>query len=103
MDTLKKKNGNKFLVFDSANENIEVLKKYAGLQYVIKNEIETTNECKKGKYSTNFMKVKFNSDNNLPLNKTLKLHNMTISIRFVFEEDYKLYPQVYLGECLYEL
>ena len=49
------------------------------------------------------MKVKFNSDDNLPLNKTLKLHNMTLIIRSLSEEDGKFYPQIYLGECLYEL
>ena len=49
------------------------------------------------------MKIKFNSDDNLPLSKTLKLHNMTIVIRSVFEEHSKVYPQVYLDECLYEL
>ena len=38
---IKEKNGSKYLVFDSADENNEVLKKYAGLWYVIKNEIET--------------------------------------------------------------
>ena len=46
---------------------------------------------------------KFNSDNNLPLNKSLKFHAITITIRPLFEEGGKLYPQVYLGECLYEL
>ena len=38
---------------------------------------------------------KFNSDDNLPLNKPLKFHLMTITMRFVFEEDDKLYPQVF--------
>ena len=49
------------------------------------------------------MKIKFNSDGNLPLNKALKFHNITISIRSVFEEDCKLYPQVFLDNTLYEL
>ena len=49
------------------------------------------------------MKIKFNSDNDLPLNKQLKFHNMTITVRFVFEEDVKLYPQVLLDDTLYEL
>ena len=40
------------------------------------------------------MKIKFNSDDDLPLNKLLKFDNMTLIIRFVFEEDGKLYPQV---------
>ena len=99
----KEKNGNKYLAFDSANENNEVLKKYAGLWYVIKNEIETVNDGKKGEYGKNFMKIKFDIDDNLPLNKTLKLHNMAIVIRSVFEEDDTFYPQIYLDQCLCEL
>ena len=39
----------------------------------------------------------------LPLNKTLKLYNLTIIIRSVLEEDDKYYPQIFLDECLYEL
>ena len=46
------------------------------------------------------MKIKFNSDDNLPLNKILKLHNLTIIIRSVFEEDSKYYPQVFLDDLL---
>ena len=49
------------------------------------------------------MKIKFNSDDNLPLNKTLKLQNITIIVRSVFKEDGKYYPQIFLDECLYEL
>ena len=49
------------------------------------------------------MKTKFNSDDNLPLNKPLKFHSMIITIRSVFEEDRKLYPQVFLDDTLYEL
>ena len=49
------------------------------------------------------MKIKFNSDDDLPLNKILKLHNVTIIVRSVFEEDGKCYPQFFLDECLYEL
>ena len=41
------------------------------------------------------MKIKFNSDNNLQLNKQLYFHNMTITIRSVFDKDGKLYPQVF--------
>ena len=49
------------------------------------------------------MKIKFNSEDNLPLNKPLKFHNMTITIRSVFEVDGKTYPQVFLDNPLYEL
>ena len=49
------------------------------------------------------MKIKFNSDDDLPLNKLLKFHLMTITIRHVFEENGKLYPQAFLDDTLYEL
>ena len=49
------------------------------------------------------MKIKLNLDDDLPLNKPLKFHLMTITVRSVFEEDGKIYPQVFLDDTLYEL
>ena len=49
------------------------------------------------------MKIKFNSDDDFPLNKPLKFHAMIIIIRSVFEEDCKLYPQIFLDDALHEL
>ena len=49
------------------------------------------------------MKIKFNSDDDLLLNKPLKLHMMTVTIRSVLEEDGELYLQVFLNDALYEL
>ena len=49
------------------------------------------------------MKIKFDSDDDLPLNKQLKFYNIVITIRSVFEEDSKNYPQVFLDDTLYEL
>ena len=49
------------------------------------------------------MKIKFISDDNLPLNKPLKFHLMTIIIRCIFSEGGKFYPQVFLDDALYEL
>ena len=46
------------------------------------------------------MNIKSNSDDDLPLNKQLKFHNMVITIRSDFEEDGKLYPQVFLDDTL---
>ena len=91
-----------------ANENNEVQKNYNELWDGIKIEIETINGGKTSKHCStehdkDFMKIKFDSDDNLPLNKKLKPHNMTIVIRSVFEEHGKCYPEVYLDECLHEL
>ena len=69
----------------------------------VKYRIQTINADKSGEYDKNDMKIKFNSDNDLPLNKILKLHMLTIIVRSFFEEDGKYYPQVFLDECLYEV
>ena len=39
------------------------------------------------------MKIKFNSDDDLPLNKQLKFFNLTIIFGTIFEEDGNYYPQ----------
>ena len=54
-------------------------------------------------YEKDHMKIKFNSNDNLPLNKPLNFLNITITIRSVLEEDGKLYPQVFLDDTLYEI
>ena len=54
-----------------------------------------TIDNKPGEYELDFMKIKFISDDNLPLNKTLRLHNLTVVVRSFFEEYGKYYPQVF--------
>ena len=58
------------------------------------------NECD---YEKDYLKIKFYSDDDLTLNNSLKFRLMTITIRHVFEEDGKFYPQVFLDDTLYEL
>ena len=70
---------------------------------VIKSKIKTINGGKEGEYGKDFMKIKFDTDDDLPLNEPVKLHMVTIIVRSVFQEGKKLYPQIYLDECLYEL
>ena len=69
----------------------------------IKNEIKAINGGEENNYGKDYMKTKFNSDDDLPLNKLLKFHLMTIIIRCVFSEDGKFYPQLFLDDTLYEL
>ena len=98
---IEEKRINKYLVFNSTDANKELLKKY-NIFNGIRNKVKkiSGNECDYEKY---YMKIKFNSDDDLPLSKQLKFHNMIITIRSVFEEDGKLYPQVFLDDTLYEL
>ena len=99
---IEEKNENKYLIFDSTDENKDLLKKCNDVWSGIKNKIEAISSDQ-WDYEKDCMKIKFNSDDDLPLNKSLKFHNMTIIIRSVFEEDGKPYPKVFLDDTLYEL
>ena len=49
-----------------------------------------------------YIKIKFNSDDDLPL-KTLELYNMVIVVGCDTHEGKKYYPQIVLDECVYRL
>ena len=66
---IKENNKNKYLVFNSTYENKEIFKKYGELWDGIKNKIEPINDGKKCKYDKDFMKIKFDTYDDLPLNK----------------------------------
>ena len=96
VDILKKKNGNQYLIFgDYASENKALIKKYADVWDGIKNEIKAINSGEENNYGRDYTKIKFDTDDDFPLDKSLKFHVMTIFIRSVFEEGAKLYPQVF--------
>ena len=99
---IEEKNGSKYLVFDSTDENRQVLKNTQNFGMVLRNEIKTINEGKEGEYGKDFMKIMFDTDDNLLLNKPLKLRMLAIIVRSVFQEHDTFYPQVYLDELLYE-
>ena len=103
-NSVEEKHESKYLAFDSmellsTDENKEVLEKYTELW----DEIEMINGGENDEYGKDFIKIKFNTDDNLPLNKPLKLHLLTMIVRCIFEEHNKFYPQLCLDKCLYEL
>ena len=69
----------------------------------IKYEIKTINGGKENYYGKDYMKIKFDSEDVFPLKKPLEFLLMDIIIRSVFEEDGKLYAQVFLDYALYKL
>ena len=69
----------------SSDENKEVLKKYNELWDGIKDDIETINDGKVGEYDKDFIKNKFDTDDDLPLNKPLKIPTMTIVVRCILK------------------
>ena len=90
------------MTFDSTDEYKDLLKQFNDVFNGIRDKIK---EISNGEfvYEKDYVKIKFNSDDNLPLNKALKFHIMTITIRSIFQEDGKNYPQVYLDDALYKL
>ena len=92
----------KYLIFDSTDENKELLKRYDDVFNGLIDKIKKIDDDWL-EYTKDYTKIKFNSDDNLPLNKPLKFYQMTVTIRYVFSEDNKLYPQVFLDEALYSL
>ena len=68
---IEEKDVNKYLVFDSTDENKELLKKYNDVFNGIRDKIKevSSNEWD---YEKDYMKIAFNSDDDLPLNKPLK-------------------------------
>ena len=92
----------KYLVFDVRDENKELLKRYDYVFNKIMSKIKKIDDDWLA-YTKDYTKIKFNSDDNLPLNKPLKFYQITITIRCVISDDNKFYPQVFLDEALYSL
>ena len=49
------------------------------------------------------MKIKFESDDDLPFGKTFSISDMIIVAASVLEKNGKHYPQISLHECAYKL
>ena len=92
----KEKNSEKYLIIDSANKYEEV---WSG----IRPEIKTLNGGKKWFYEKSYASIGINTDDDLPMDKQLKFPTQTIIIRCVLQNGEKLYPRIYLDECLYQL
>ena len=65
----------------------------------IKSSVEKINNNKSGEFEKDYMKIKFESDDKLLLNKQLKFLSVTIAIRSVLEDDGKYYHQAFLDDC----
>ena len=92
----KEKNGEKYLIIDSTEKYKEV---FSG----IRSEIKTLNGGKELFHEKNYARIGVNTEDDLPLNKLIKFPTLTIIIRCVFQKGKKLYLEIYLCKCLYEL
>ena len=100
---IEEKEGNKYLNIAFTDNNDEVLEQYKEVLSGINSCIEKINNNKSGEYEKDYMKIKCDSDDKLPLNKQLKFLSVAIVIRTVFEDDRKYYPQDFLDDFLYEV
>ena len=82
---IEEKESNKYLIFDSTDENKELLKRYNDVFNELIDKIKKIDDDWL-KYTKDYTKIKFNSDDNLPLNRSLKFYQMTITIRCVFSD-----------------
>ena len=92
--------GSKYLNIALTDNNSEVLKKYAEVWSGIKDQIKKINDGLVGECGKDYMKIKFDSGDNLPLNSVLKFRILTIIIRNVFKKDGKYYPQIFFDDSM---
>ena len=94
-------NKSKYLMLVPA-ERKEKIKKYEEQWSKIRDLIRSITK-NSDNYFEKYMKIKSNSDDELPLNKTIEIPGMIIIVRTIFLENNKNYPQVFSRECLYKL
>ena len=92
--------GDKYLIFAFTDKNREALEIYTELWGEIKDQIEIISDNRPK--LKDFGKIKFESDDDLPLSKILNIPVFIIVVESVFKENNNDYPQVHLHECLYE-
>ena len=94
--------GDKYLIINS--ENGDIMQKYQDVFNGIKEIIKKINNYKQPiKYDDNYLKIKFNEDDNIPLYKSIYFPTITIIIRSITKKDDKYYPQLFVEDCLYEV
>ena len=80
----------------------DVLRKFANIWKSIRAKTEE-NTGGIVQYDKDYMKIKFESNDNLPIDNIVNMHQVTIIIRSVFAQNGKFYPQLFLDDALYEL
>ena len=94
--------GDKYLIINSKNGDI--MEKYQEVFNGIKEIVKKINDYNQPiKYDDNYIKIKFNTDDDIPLNKIIYFPTVTIIIRSITKKNDKYYPQLFLDDCLYEV
>ena len=99
---IEESNENKYLIFASTDKNKEAVENYTELWNEIKYQFKMIRGNKPIERGKGFMKIKFESDGDLPLAKILSIPVCIVTVGSAFQENDNYYPQVHLHECLYE-
>ena len=92
----KEKNDEKYLILDSTKEHESIWSE-------VRSEIKRINGGEKVFYEKNYCKIGINTEDDLPLKKSLKSLTLIVNINLVLGVNNELYPQIYLDECFNEL
>ena len=93
--------GDKYLIISS--ENGDIMQKYQEVFDGITKIIKKINDNSYPIKYDNYIKIKFNTNDNILLNKIIYFPTITITIRSVTQKDGKYCPQLFLDDCLYEV
>ena len=98
---LEEVDGNKYLIISS--ENRDIMQKYQevfdGIKKIFKKIYDLSQPII---YDDNYTKIKFDTNDNISLNKIIYFPAVTIIIRYATPKGDKYYPQIFLDECLYQ-
>ena len=98
----EEKDEDKYLTINS--ENGDIMQKYQEVFDGIEEITKKINDYSQPiKYDDDYMKIRFNTDDHILLNKIICFPRITVIIRSVTQKDGKYYPQLFLDECLYEV
>ena len=94
-----KGSSDRYLVIDLSNK--DVLNVFDNMFNFISNKINKIDGDDKNVYG--YIRLKFNSDVDLPLDKLIKFHTLTVIVACVIHKGDKFYPEIYVDEGIYEL
>ena len=100
---IDKINDKKYLNISVTPGNGDISLAYEKMWNNTRKGIKEVNDKKDVKYDRNLKRIKFECDDDLPLDKLLKLHRLVLIIRHVIEINEKYYPHIFLEICYYEL
>ena len=99
---IEKSGENRYLIFASTEKNKVMLRIYKELWDEIKEQTELRTGDKAIKYGKDFMKIRFKTNDDLPLNEIINIPVYVVIVSSIFLKNDKYHPQVLLHDCFYE-